>query len=178
MWSRRIITVVLAFSAGIFDATVAVWLPGGFSALRLALPLLIVFAAFSSLERAATAALVSGVIIDALLPSSAGLVTIRFILVALAVSSLSQTLFTNRSLLGAQALGLFALALDRALLFFVSFAVRGLAPGAIPEIRPSLWVEAVWMAVVMAIVFILFVAFTRRFLPPLSRTLSSRERSI
>ena len=176
MWSRRAITVLLAFIAGIFDATVAVWLPGELSALRLALPFLTVLAAFSSLERAVTAAFVSGVVLDALAPSSAGVVTIRYILVALAVSSLSQTLFTNRSLLGAQALGLFALAFDRALLFIFSFAARRIVPDVIPEIRPSLWVEAVWIAVVMAIVFVLFAAFTRRFLPPLSRTLAGRGR--
>lgn len=178
MWSRRAITVLLAFIAGIFDATISIWLPGEMTALRLALPFLIVLAAFSTLERAVTAAFVSGIVLDALLPSSAGVVTIRYILVALAISSLSQTLFTNRSLLGAQALGLLALALDRTLLFIFTFAVHRVAPGAIPEIRPSLWVEAVWIAVVMAAVFVLFVAFTRRFLPPLSRTLSGHGTSV
>ncbi|HWR00061.1 MAG TPA: rod shape-determining protein MreD [Candidatus Methylomirabilis sp.] len=170
MWPRRLLTILLAFLAGVFDATVAVWLPGNLSALRLALPLVTVLAAFSSLERVASAALVSGIILDVFLPSSAGFVTIRYAVIALAISSLSQTLFTNRSLLGSQALGLFALVCDRTLQFIFSISASAVAGSVIPEVRPALWAEAVWLATCMASVFLLFVAFTKRFLPSLSRT--------
>lgn len=177
MWSRRIITVALALLAGLFDATVATWFPGNLTAFRLALPFVTVLAAFSSLERAVSAALAAGVVLDVLLPSSGGFVTIRYVTLALGVAALSRTLLTNRSLMGAYALGLIALVIDRVLLVIVGTVTRAFAPGAIPEIRASFFAEALWLAACITLIFLLFAAFTRRFLPPVSRMIGAGGRT-
>lgn len=170
MWSRRIITVLLALFAGLFDATLAVWWPSELSAIRLSLPLVTVLAAFSVPERALTAALMAGVVSDIFQPSSASLVTLRLVAVALAVGGLSRTLFTNRSLLGALALGLLALGLDRSLAALIVFGLSSVIKAAwLPEVRAAWWAETVWQSVCVSAVFLLFASFTKRFLPPLSR---------
>ncbi|OGL73771.1 hypothetical protein A3E39_03490 [Candidatus Uhrbacteria bacterium RIFCSPHIGHO2_12_FULL_60_25] len=171
MRSRHIITVVLALLAGLFDATVASWFPGNLMAIRLALPLVTVLAAFSSLERAVPAALASGIVLDVLLPSSSGFVTFRYVALALGVAALSRTILTNRSLMGAYALGFVALVIDRVLLFAMNLLTRAFTSSAIPEIRASFIAEALWLAACITFVFVLFAAFTRRFLPPVSRTI-------
>lgn len=169
MWSRRILTVVFGLLAGLFDATVAVWLPGELTAIRLSLPFVAALAAFSLPERAIAAALAAGAVSDALLPAGAGLVTLRFVVVALIVSALARSLFTNRSLAGALALVLIAFLLDRALLAFASFVFVRLMGGWLPEARAAWWAEIVWLWFVMTSVFVLFASFTRRFLPPISK---------
>jgi hypothetical protein len=177
MWFRRIVTVIMAVALGIWDACVSTWFPGMLAAITLSLPFVTVLSAFSVRERAVTAAIASGVILDIFLPSNAGLVSTRFLLVALAVYSLRRHVFTNRSLMGAVALGAFAVLLDRALLFALEALQPLFGRSVIPESAPSFWVEMFWMLMVTGLAFLLFALFTKRFLPLVSRAAERGERS-
>jgi hypothetical protein len=172
MWLRRIIALFLGIVAGLFDVTVAVWFPGNLTAIRIGLPLVALIAAFSVQERSLVAAVGVGIVADTLMPST-DFVTIRLLIIALAVHALAQRLFTNRSLPGVVALGIIALALDRTLLALYVFAQQVVGRSPILELHAALWAEALWMVFVMTVVFLLFVAFTRRFLPPLTRNIGS-----
>jgi hypothetical protein len=172
MWIRRIIALFLGIMAGLFDVTVSSWFPGNLTAIRLSLPLVALIAAFSVQERSLVAAVGIGFVADTLMPST-GFVTIRILLIALAVHALAQGLLTNRSLPGVITLGLIALVLDRSLLAIFLFAQRIVGRPPIYELHAALWAEALWMAFVITVVFLLFAAFTRRFLPPLTRHIGS-----
>jgi hypothetical protein len=168
MWTRRIIALLLGIMAGLFDVTVSSWFPGNVNAVRIGLPLVAVIAAFSVQERSLVAAVGIGIVADTLMPST-GFMTIRLVLIALAIHALAQGLLTNRSLPGVIALGLIALAFDRLLLTLFMFAQQLVGRPSVYETHAAFWAEALWMSFVMTGVFIIFVAFTRRFLPPLTR---------
>lgn len=169
MWTRRIVTILLALIAGHWDSTIATWLPGGFEAVQISLPLVLVLAVYSTEERAVTAALVSGVVQDVLLPSNSGLVSFRYVIIALLLHALSQNVLTNRSLIGAYAMGSVAVLLDRLLLWGVEGLFRLGGRMVVEEPHTFIFAELLWMTIVMTAVFMGFAAFTRRFLPPISR---------
>lgn len=168
MWSRRILVLIIGLLAGLFDVTVAPWLPGGLSAMRAVLPLVIISAAFSSWERCLTVAIAAGLVMDVLQPSF-GLVTLRLLLVASAIRILSQTYLTNRSATGSVALGILGLVVDRILLAMVTLMRDWVGGLFIPEVHPPFLAEAIWMTVCMGGVFVMFAAFTKRFMPLLTR---------
>src|SRR3989344_6425926 len=164
MWYRRLLIVLASILAALFDVTISSWLPGSFGAIRVALPLVIVLAAFSSLERALTAAIVGGMIMDLFLPSF-GAIMVRYVLIAFIIRGLAQTYVTNRSIIGSLALGIMGVITDR-LLLLLAVAVRGLMPlPFIPEAHPPLFAEFFWIMIVMVLTFVLLAAFTRRFMP-------------
>ena len=119
MWFRRLLPFILGIGAGLFDATVSVWLPGPFFAIGFALPLVILFAAFSSTPmRAFFAAAMAGIVLDAFLPV-AGFVTLRYVAVVAAVLGASRVYLTNRALGGSLALGAVGFLADRVMLWVV-----------------------------------------------------------
>lgn len=168
MWSRRLLVFFAGCLAGLFDATVAGWLPGPLLAVRAALPFIVLLAAFSSLERTLTAAVAAGIVIDAIQPSF-GLMTLRLLITGAVIRAVAERYVTNRSLAGSLALGVFGLLCDRVLLGAFTF-LRGLSSVPfIPEVRLPFIAQGVWVLVVMTATFFLFAAFTRRFMPLLSR---------
>jgi hypothetical protein len=177
MWFRRPVTVIAALAFGIWDACVSTWFPGMMTAVTFSLPFVVVLSAFSVRERAITAAIASGIMLDIFLPSNAGMVSMRFLLVALAVYSLRRYVFTNRSLIGAAVLGAFAVLLNRILLLTIEPLQSFLGRSVIPESTNSFWTEFIWMLVVTGLVFVLFALFTRRFLPLVSRAAERGEGS-
>jgi hypothetical protein len=177
MWFRRPVTVIAALAFGIWDACVSTWFPGMMTAVTFSLPFVVVLSAFSVRERAITAAIASGIMLDIFLPSNAGMVSMRFLLVALAVYSLRRYVFTNRSLIGAAVLGAFAVLLNRILLLTIEPLQSFLGRSVIPESTNPFWTEFIWMLVVTGLVFVLFALFTRRFLPLVSRAAERGEGS-
>jgi hypothetical protein len=168
MWPRRILIACIGLLAGLFDATVAVWFGGPLAAINMALPLVVLLSAFSSLERSLTAAVAAGLVIDVLQPSF-GLVTLRLLVVAGVIRAVSQAYVTNRSLIGSLALGVIGVALDRALLWLFTL-VRGFSSTPfVHEVPPPLIPAIIWTSLVMLATFLIFVAFTRRFMPLISR---------
>jgi membrane-bound metal-dependent hydrolase YbcI (DUF457 family) len=168
MWPRRILIILLGLFVGLCDATIVTWLGGSLSAMHLALPLVIILSAFSSLERALSAAIAAGLVMDALQPSF-GFVTLRLLIVAGVIRAAAQTYVTNRSFAGSAALGIIGLALDAMVLWGVTW-IRGWS--SVPFVRemPVPVVPGViWMLVVMTATFVVFAAFTRRFMPLVSR---------
>lgn len=170
MWTRRITTVFLALFAGYWDATISPWVPGSLGAVQISLPLVLVFSAYSSEERAITAALASGVVLDVFLPSNAGLVSIRYVAIALLIRLLAQNVLTNRSLVSAYAMGAASVLLNRLLLALLEGGSALVGRATIPEPHAGILAELVWMLLCMTGVFLVFAAFTKRFLPPISRT--------
>lgn len=173
MWSRRLITILIAIAFGLWDATVAPWFPGSVSAIKLTLPFVVVLAVFSRQERAVMAAIASGVILDIFLPSNAGLVSVRYLLIAVAIYSLRQHILTNRSLIGVSVLGALSVFTNRILLIIIEPVQSMLGRNVIPEEPPVFWAELLWMVFVMVFIFLLFAAFSRRFLPLVSRSTKS-----
>lgn len=168
MWSRRLIIVAISLAAGIFDASIVSWFSGGWGAFRMSLPLVVLLAAFSSRERAVTAAVSAGLVLDLFQPSF-GLVAIRYALVALGMHAVAERYVTNRTLLGSLALGLAGVMTDRVALFLIT-ALRGLSQRPfIPETHPLFWMEAGWTACVVGAAFLAFAAFGKRFLPLVTR---------
>lgn len=169
MWSRRIIVALLGILVGIIDVAVSVWFPGPWAAVRSVLPFVIVLAVFSSRERAVTAAIAAGLVIDVLVPSF-GLVTLRLTMVAFVIHALAQRFFSNRSLPGSFALGVAGILIDRALVFGVTtLAGAWTSRTFVTEVRVGWFAETVWMTAVMALSFFGVAALTRRFLPPVTR---------
>jgi hypothetical protein len=169
MWSRRVLVAFLGILAGLFDAAVSSWFPGSWIAVRVSLPLVVILAAFSSQERALTAAIAAGFVLDVFLPSF-GFVTLRLAAIAFVIRALAQRFFTNRSLPGSLALGFAGIMLDRALLAGGTFLAGAWTSSVlIAEVRAGWIAEAVWMAVAMGVAFIAMAALTRRFLPPVTR---------
>lgn len=164
MWSRRILIVVIGLAAGLFDASWTGWLPAGTANIHMSLILVAILAIFSSQERVLTGAIAAGLVLDVLLPS-VGFTTLRLLLVAFAIRGVSHRYLTNRSIFGSWALGLFGLALDRVLLLGITW-LRGSGGGIfIPEIRAPLFVEVIWMVFGVGVAFVIYAAFTKRFMP-------------
>lgn len=159
---------MLGLLAGWVDAGISTWLPGEWTAVRASLPLVLALAMFSSRERALTAAVACGLVLDALLPSF-GLVTLRLLLVAAVIHALSARFFTSRSLIGASTLALAGLALDRAALFIITVARGFVGTPFIPETHAGLWAQAGWVVCSVGSTFLLFASFTRRFFPSVTR---------
>jgi len=164
MWFRRLLPVLLGILAGLFDATVSVWLPGSAAAVRFALPLVILFAAFSSPARAFLAAAAAGVVLDAFLPTF-GLVMLRLLAVVGAVVGASRIYLTNRALVGSLALGAVGFVTDRVMLWAILGAQHFFGRAVIPEYRPPFVAEGMWVLLCLAAAFLLFAAFARRFVP-------------
>ncbi len=169
MWSRRITVLCIAIIAGLWDAAIAPWFPGWTTAIRFTLPLVVVLAVFSQQERAVMAAIAGGVILDIFLPSNAGLVSIRFMLIAVAIYSLRQHIITNRSLIGVSVLGALAVFINRILLRAIECSQSVLGKAVIPEEQSVFWIELLLMLFTIVSMFLLFAAFSKRFLPLVSR---------
>ncbi len=175
MWSRRIGVVFIAVLAGLWDATIAPWFPAPLDAITCTLPFVVALAAFSSRERSVMAAIAGGIVLDILLPSNGGLVSIRYVLIALGVVALAQHVFTNRSFFGVSVLGAFSVTADRLLLPLLEALQRLLGRSIIGESSAGFVAECIWMVAVLCTTFLLFIAFSKRFLPLVSRTVSGKE---
>lgn len=161
--------MTLALVAGLWDVGVTTWLPGPLAAVSFALPFVVLTAIFSKAERSLTVAVISGMILDIYLPSSAGFVTLRYVAIALAVRALTERLLTNRSLAGVLALSAFGVLANRALLLVLE-SIAGLgAAGFIPEANAPLVAELVWCFAISTMTFMMIAALTKRFLPLVSR---------
>ena len=137
-------------------------------AIRTSLALVLMLAMFSSRERAVTGAIASGLVLDVFLPSFS-LMTLRLLIVAVAVYALSSRFFTSRSLLGASALALTGLALDRVMVVLIT-AVRGFGSSPfVPDVQSAVWAEAIWLVAAIGVTFLLFASFTKRFFPSVTR---------
>lgn len=169
MWFQRIWMAVIAVVAALWDATVLPWVPVVFFSGQVVLPLVVSLAMFSTLERSLIAAVVGGGLADLLLPSDAGLMSVRYACAALVVSALSRRLFTNRSLWGVCVLAVCAAGIDRACLVGIEWVHRALGSSYIPEARAGFWSECAWIVLVSVLTFLALVAFSRRFLPLISR---------
>lgn len=119
------------------------------------------------------AAIASGIILDIFLPSNAGLVSIRYLLIAVAIYSLRQHILTNRSLIGVIVLGVLSVFANRILLVIIEPVQSMLGRNVIPEELSAFWAELLWMVFIMVFMFLIFAAFSRRFLPLVSRTVKS-----
>lgn len=170
MWLRRFFTVLIAVLFGLWDATIAPWFPGLLATVTFSLPFVTVLATFSREERAITAAIASGIMLDIFLPSNAGFVSVRYLIIAMFIFLLQQRLFTNRSLIAVSVLGAIACVSDRLLLLVFTQLQHLLGRTVIPEASSPLLAEVAWIVFVMAITFLLFAAFSKRFLPLVSRT--------
>lgn len=170
MWSRRLSVISIAVLAGLWDATISPWFPAPLDGVTWTLPFVVMLALFSARERSVTAAIAGGIVLDVFLPSNGGLVSIRYILIALAVMTLSQHVFTNRSFFGISVLGAFSVAADRLLLPVLEAFQRLFGRTIISESSASFVAECLWMVAVLCTVFLLFIAFSKRFLPLVSRT--------
>ncbi|MEN9558380.1 MAG: hypothetical protein RL141_749 [Candidatus Parcubacteria bacterium] len=167
-WNRRALAGAIGLAAGMVDATVTVWFPGLFSVIRFALPGALAITVFSSLDRALVAAVAAGIVMDVLQPSF-GFTPIRLALVCVAVRFISQQYVTNRSLIGSVALGIVGLLIDRSILVGATWAHGFIGEAFIPEVHAPLWAEAAWVGACMAVLFLLFAAFSKRFLPFFTR---------
>lgn len=168
-WSRRIAVIIIAVAFGLWDAAVIPWFPWPLSAIKLTLPFVAVLAVFSRYERAVTAAIAGGIVLDVFLASNAGLVSIRYLLIALVVSSLRRHVFTDRSLIGVSVLGALSVLADRIFLFFLEAIQSLLGRVVIPEEPAAFWASLCWTIAVMVTMFFLFTAFGKRFLPLVSQ---------
>jgi hypothetical protein len=164
-WSRRLLTLAIAMFCGLVDATVVSWLPGNWQSIRWAFPFVVLLAIFSTRERSLVAAIGGGFMLDLFLPSSLAFVTARFMLVAFIVHVLGARLVSNRSLIGIWTLVITAFLSDRSISFGIQVFMRQLGTNIIPEVHAVFWAELAWLFVVVTATFIVFAAFTRRFLP-------------
>jgi cell shape-determining protein MreD len=169
MWVRRIVAILIAFTAGLWDAGVSGWLPGPFAAITASLPLVVATGVFSTSERALTMAVLSGMVLDIYLPSNAGFVTLRYVLIVLIVRALTDRWLTNRSLAGVLAISGLAVLINRLILFVSEYAVAAAGADVTAEAHASVSAELIWMMATVTVVFMLIAAMTRRFLPLVSR---------
>lgn len=161
--------LLLALVAGIWDVAIATWFPHPLNAITVTLPLTVVLAVFSKRERALIAAIVGGLVLDLFLPSGAGLVSVRYAFIALALHALARNILTNRSFIGVSTLGLLAVLANRLLFILFGWIERLLKLATIHQSPVALLAEVVWMVFIMTGTFVLFVAFSKRFLPLVSR---------
>ena len=168
MWSRRLLIVLLGLLAGWFDASVSTWLPGEWSGMRTSFALALALAMFSSRERMVTAAVASGIVLDIFLPSFS-LMTLRLLLISLAVHALSERFFTSRSLWGVAVLALSGLALDRVAISIITNLRGWTGTPFVPDVQAVVWAEGLWLLVSLGVTFVLFASFTRRFFPSVTR---------
>ncbi len=168
MWSRRLLILLLGLAAGWIDVGVSTWLPGEWMGIRTSLALVLMLAMFSSRERAVTAAVAAGLVLDVLLPSFS-LMTLRLLLLSVAVHALSSRFFTSRSLLGASALALTGLAIDRVMIAIIT-SLRELGRSSfIPDVQAAVWAEGLWLLISVGVTFLIFASFTKRFFPSVTR---------
>jgi cell shape-determining protein MreD len=119
--------------------------------------------------RAIAAAVLSGVTFDMLAPSNAGFLFIRMACVALAVMFLTSRIFTNRTLIAAATIGCLSAVLDRILLIGFEFVSRTVGRTVFIEDHASIVSSIVWTVLTVMTFFFISAAFSRRFLPILSR---------
>lgn len=167
---RTIFIILVAIAVGIWDACISSWLPAPLNAIRFILPLTVILSAFStSRARVMIAAVIAGVTFGLLAPSNAGFVFFRMVCVALVVMFLAARILTNRTLVSAAAIGGIAVVLDRVLLMGFEWLIASTGHAVYYEDRASLIASAIWVAFLMMSFFVLSAAFSRRFLPILSR---------
>jgi cell shape-determining protein MreD len=168
MWIRRIAAILAAAGFGLWDAAIASWFPEPLTAVKFGLPFVVILSVFFRQERAVTAAIACGVVMDVFLPSNAGFVSVRYVLIALALYVIRQHILTNRSLIGVAALGALAVCMNRLLLMTAEALQTLLGRSVIPEASPPFWAESLWMLLAVVSVFLVLAAFGRRFLPLVS----------
>lgn len=166
-WYRHLPPFFLGVLAGVFDVAVAPWLPGAWSGVRAALPLVILLSLFSRPRRSVVAAIAAGVVLDVFQPTF-GLVTLRFLAVIVAMGVVARLYLTNRSLWGSLALGGIGFLADRMSLWLVTRGVAFFGSEAIVEYRPPIVPELTWIACCIVVAFWVFALFTRRFMPLVS----------
>ncbi len=175
MWSKRLLLFCLAIGIGLWDACIASWLPGYGVAVQVGLVFTVMLAIFSSPERWVVGAIVSGGVADLFLPSNAGFLPLRFLLVGLVIFYLSQRLLTNRSLTSVVLLSGGAVVVDRALSWIFEEFQTWIGRSVTFEAHAPLLFSLLWSCTVGAVVFSIFVLFSKRFLPLIAIGRASRR---
>ncbi len=175
MWSKRLLVFCLAVGIGLWDACIAPWLPGYGMGVQAGLIFTAMLAIFSSPERWVVGAIVSGGVADLFLPSNAGFLPLRFLLVGFIVFYLSQRLFTNRSLISVVFLSGGSVIIDRAISWMFESVQVWIGRSVAFEVHAPLLFSLLWSCTVGAVVFSVFVLFSKRFLPLIAIGRASRR---
>ena len=159
--------LAIAIIAGIWDASIASWLPLWLQSFQAVLTIIVFTGLFFRFEQSIIVALIGGGILEIFDPASGGMIPLRYLLIALFIHQLALRIFTNRSIVGVITLSVSAMAIDRMLLF-VFEAIANLT-GAQPtlEAHASFFAESLCLAGVNVMLFLCIAAFSRRFMPSL-----------
>ncbi len=162
-WFRWFMAAVVGICAGIWETALLPFLPNLF-AWRPVLPIAVILLVSSSREKALVAAIAGAVFLDAYGWSQTDFAILRYVLIILLLSYVSERFLTNRSVYATAALAVLARILD-----MVSSAVAdgiGFWLGFSSESWQ--WPQAlgwtlVWDAATAALAFLLIAAVTKRF---------------
>lgn len=166
-----ILVVVSAIAAGFFESCFAPFLPTPWRDIRPILEFAALFVVLGTPRGALVFAGLSGLIVDLFRIDAGTFAFGRYIVVALLMILLSQTVLTNRSVYATAALIISARLADRLWLLVARFMGTTILRLDI-QIEPlrSFLTSIAWDIGLMTIAFIALAFFTRRFLVTVSRT--------
>jgi len=138
---RLLLLLVLGCFAGLFEATLRTFLPWPVVDVRPVLPILVCFIILRQPESAYVFAVSSGAVLDLFSVGGMTLAFARFLIIALLIALVAETVLTNHSLYAAIALTLLSRAFDWLWLALAHTAVR--FGGGAGSLFPH-WQEIAW----------------------------------
>lgn len=162
--------VAAAIVVGTFESTFVTLLPSPWREFRPVIDVMVLLIIIDRPRAALVYAALAGLIIDALGLGGGVFAFARFLLVALAIWALSESVITNRSVYASAALVIAARLIDRLWIWIAGVAGSGLFRWEIgQEPLSSLVITILWDLGTVSLAFVMLAFFTRRFLMAVAR---------
>lgn len=156
--------VFTAVFCALLEATFLTLLPSPWREFHPLLDIIILLIVLNRVQGACVYAGIAGFLIDSLRVEGGALAVMRYVLLALAISVVSKTILTNRSLYVTTALVIVARCLDRMWLWIANLlSVPFLHEMVARQPWTSFFITIVWDVCLLSIIFLTLNVFTRYF---------------
>lgn len=161
---RWLYIVIAAIFCALLEATFLTLLPSPWREFHPLLDIIILLIVLNRVQSACVYAGIAGFLMDSLRVEGGALAIMRYVLLALAISVISKTILTNRSLYVTTALVIMARCLDRLWLWIANLlSVPFLHEVVARQSWQSFFITIVWDVGLLSIVFLALNVFTRYF---------------